>query len=700
VAQNTSRWKVASRPALRGELTDFLASWRPRLHETSRSGPIDGAGRATAPCGRPITAHPPRPIVSVIVPCFNAARFLGQTLQALTNQSMPPHEVIVVDNGSGDASPAIAACFGPLVRLVHEPRRGANHARIAGARHASGEALMFLDADDLIDPYTIEALAVALAHEPEAVAICPWRRLVWEGASDDPEPGTGAAGCWFPAPPTCARRSPEDDDLAAWLSGWWHPPCSVLWSRTAFMRSGGWDPELSVNQDGDLMMRGLVAGNRIAMTRVGTGFYRRLPGKSTSVSSGRSRHDAVADRIGVLERIEGLLAARRMHGAYVPALRRAWRLLAQDGAQAYPEHAWACGAAISRLDGPEAARAPTPLRWDQPAPVLGVPHARRAPSPKPLRALQAQPLVSVVIPTYNRSALVTDAIRTVLAQDYPALEVLVVDDASTDDTPARVAGLADERVRLIRQPVNGGVARARNRGMDAARGEIIAFLDSDDEWLSRDKLSRQVALLMAAPRRTALVYGGQEVRDRSGNTVYVGASAEGRVFETMLARNVLTGFSLNGVMRREVFETIGGFDPRLPAIEDWDFLIRATRFFDVAAVDAPLCLYRDDTETDGAGKRRSMRFSANMKARKMLYRRYRIDMRETGAEVAFLKDSARRHLGAGLRGRYPAAAALLRAIRREPFRLDLYVWMVTFALPRTLAHPLRQRFSGDMPTIG
>jgi hypothetical protein len=95
-----------------------------------------------------------------------------------------------------------------------------------------------------------------------------------------------------------------------------------------------------------------------------------------------------------------------------------------------------------------------------------------------------------------------------------------------------------------------------------------------------------------------------------------------------------------------------------------------------------------------------MRFSANMKARQMLYRRYRLDMRESGAEVAFLKDSARRHLGAGLRGRYPAAEALLRAIRREPFRLDLYVWMVTFALPRTIAHPLRQRFSGDMPTIG
>jgi O-antigen biosynthesis protein len=582
VAQGISRWKIVSRSARRAQFADFVVSLPARVPQARRFRLMNGTDRATAAGGRPAAHRAPPPSVSVIVPCFNAARFLGQTLHAVANQTMLPHEVIVVDNGSDDESPAIAARFGPLVRIVHEPRRGANHARIAGARLASGEALMFLDADDLIDPYTIEALALALAREPDAVAVCPWRRLVWEGASDVPELGTGASGCWFPAPPTCARRSPEDDDLAAWLSGWWHPPCSVLWSRTAFLRSGGWDPELSVNQDGDLMMRGLVAGNRIAMTRAGTGFYRRLPGAGTSLSAGRFRHEAVADRIGVLQRIEGLLAARRMHEAYVPALRRAWRLLAGDGAQACPEHARACAGAIARLEGPEEARAPAPRRWNRPAPVLGTPPARGGPPSEPLPSQQAQPLVSVVIPTYNRAELVIDAIRTVLAQDYPALEVLVVDDASTDDTAARVAGLGDERVRLIRQRVNGGVASARNRGMDAARGEIIAFLDSDDEWLSRDKLSRQVALLMAAPRRTALVYGGQEVRDGSGGTVYVGARAEGRVFETMLARNVLTGFSLNGVMRREVFETIGGFDPRLPAIEDWDFLIRATRFFDVA----------------------------------------------------------------------------------------------------------------------
>ena len=636
--------------------------------------------------------------VSVIVPCLDGERYLAQTLTSVVNQTRPPLEVLVVDNGSRDRSAELANAFGPPVRLLQEPRPGAANARIAGAAAARGEALMFLDADDLIAPDTLAALSRALSAEPSEVAICPWRRWVWAGPPDDPTPGLGPRGCWLAAPASCAPHR-SNDDLSAWLSGWWHPPCSVLWSRRAYLRSGGWDGDITVNDDGDLMLRGLVAGNRLLRTSGGMGFYRRLPGGG-SVSAGRFRRDGVRDSIAVIQRIEGLLAAGGNHERYVGPLAEAYRLVGEGGAAPFADMAEACHAAIARLRGPKARRAPRPTPWKRPPLVLG---AARTVAKSVVTARSAgrtaAPLVSVVIPTWNRADMVLRAVASVQAQHYPALEILVVDDASDDDTVERVARLDDSRVRLIRQAENGGVARARNRGMAEARGELIGLLDSDDEWLP-DKLSRQVARLARASRRTGIVCGGVEVFGPAGLTITLRPRAEGRVFDRILARNILPGFCSNGLMRREVMASIGGFDPSLPAIEDWEFLIRATRLFDVAQVDAPLSRYHDGPSVDLAAQRRSLQFAANMQARMMLYRRYRQDMRAAGAEIAFLKDSARRHLAAGARGRWPASEALLRALRREPWRLDLYAWLVSFGLPRGIAKPLRRRFSADMPEVG
>ena len=107
-------------------------------------------------------------------------------------------------------------------------------------------------------------------------------------------------------------------------------------------------------------------------------------------------------------------------------------------------------------------------------------------------------LVSTIIPTYNRSQDVVVAVQSALDQTYPAdlHEILVIDDGSTDDTAEVLARFGD-RIRYVRKP-NGGVSAARNHGIDLARGEAIAFLDSDDTW-APDKIARQVALLQARP---------------------------------------------------------------------------------------------------------------------------------------------------------------------------------------------------------
>ncbi|MGF1630926.1 MAG: glycosyltransferase family 2 protein [Kiloniellaceae bacterium] len=124
-----------------------------------------------------------------------------------------------------------------------------------------------------------------------------------------------------------------------------------------------------------------------------------------------------------------------------------------------------------------------------------------------------EPLVSVVIPNFNREAELQRAVDSVLTQDYPELEVIVVDDASTRPIRLDLAPAAREIVRWIPLERNGGGATARNAGIDAAAGEVIAFLDSDDVWTS-DKLTRQLAAYMADGRPRDAVYYSQVVLDR------------------------------------------------------------------------------------------------------------------------------------------------------------------------------------------
>ena len=112
--------------------------------------------------------------------------------------------------------------------------------------------------------------------------------------------------------------------------------------------------------------------------------------------------------------------------------------------------------------------------------------------------MTASPLISVILPTYNRAHTLMRAVTSVLNQDYREIELIVVDDASTDGTTELLESIADPRLRVIRHDHNKGVAGATNTGIQAARGEIIAFQDSDDEWLD-GKLSHQMARLAAAP---------------------------------------------------------------------------------------------------------------------------------------------------------------------------------------------------------
>jgi glycosyltransferase involved in cell wall biosynthesis len=197
-------------------------------------------------------------------------------------------------------------------------------------------------------------------------------------------------------------------------------------------------------------------------------------------------------------------------------------------------------------------------------------------------------LVSVVIPTHNRAWCLAEAVDSVLAQEFRDFELIVVDDGSADDTPLLLEGYGDA-IRVLRRG-NRGVSAARNDGIAAARGELIAFLDSDDLWLP-GKLARQVAFFASHPE--ALICQTEELWVRNGRRVNPGKRHRkrgGMIFEPSLD---LCLVSPSAVMaRRGLFERVGLFDESLPACEDYDLWLRVSRRFPVHLIETALIVKR------------------------------------------------------------------------------------------------------------
>lgn len=206
------------------------------------------------------------------------------------------------------------------------------------------------------------------------------------------------------------------------------------------------------------------------------------------------------------------------------------------------------------------------------------------------------PRVSVVIPAFNRADLIGETLRTVLAQTFNDLEVLVVDDGSTDGTADAVRSFGSP-VRYIYQQ-NRGQGAARNTGITAATGELIAFVDSDDVW-EPDKLERQIAALAAKPD-CPWVYCDAYVFDHlTGSRDYLYSRLcrphVGHVARPLLMCDFVA--SPTPVVRRDVFDDVGLFDELTPQVEDWDMWLRIAARYPVAYVPAALAGYRKHQAT-------------------------------------------------------------------------------------------------------
>lgn len=227
--------------------------------------------------------------------------------------------------------------------------------------------------------------------------------------------------------------------------------------------------------------------------------------------------------------------------------------------------------------------------------------------------------VSVVITTFNQASYIGEALGSVLVQTYPLHQIILVDDGSRDDTRAVVAPYRD-RIRYVRQ-ANHGVAGARNAGVAAADGDLIAFLDGDDVW-APDKVERQVAAAAAYPAAALIATDGVEFegeQDLGGHLLGRGVrerlagrvSMEWDCYDSLVARNLIPTTSQVAVPRWAL-ERVGASDRRYATGSDWDLYLRLARDHPFAFVAERLVRWRYVSgSASGAGEQRVLRWAVD-----------------------------------------------------------------------------------------
>ena len=197
--------------------------------------------------------------------------------------------------------------------------------------------------------------------------------------------------------------------------------------------------------------------------------------------------------------------------------------------------------------------------------------------------------VSVIIPTYNRAGTIKRSIESVLNQTHDELEVIVVDDGSKDETQEIVESIDDSRVRYIKLEKNQGVAHARNYGVSQAKYDMIAFHDSDDAW-RKDKLEKQIKKYNENPD-AVLVYCPYENHRDDFSARFPSEDEnleelEGDIYYYLMLRNTIGAPTI--LMRKDIFNKIGGFDESFLTIEDWDFAVKASKLGKISYVNEAL----------------------------------------------------------------------------------------------------------------
>lgn len=277
-----------------------------------------------------------------------------------------------------------------------------------------------------------------------------------------------------------------------------------------------------------------------------------------------------------------------------------------------------------------------------------------------------QPLISIIIPTYNRAHLIGRSIKSVISQTYQNLDIIVVDDGSIDNTEEVVNSFQDSRIHYIKHENNRGVSAARNTGIKLAKGQYVAFQDSDDEWLP-EKLEKQLALFTQnnSPNLGLVVCGYSVIRETGTKRTY-------KRINPLSYKELLSHFTGYGeatqrfILKRDITSSELYFDENLPAWEEWDLLFRISRTCHIGVANEPLVKYyrHSGPHVDIPSNR--------IRARKMLIRKYSSELGSCSKGLSYAQwQLALDYFQTGNIER--VRLHLRKAIKANPWNLDYHL---------------------------
>jgi len=482
------------------------------------------------------------PSIAVIVPAYNAAATIGRTLEALRAQSIEDWEAIVVDDGSVDDTASVAGGVDDdRIRIVAIEHTGVSAARNRGIHESTAPIVTFVDADDGPESNWLQRLVEPFQAEHIGIVCCRGLRVFPDATATPVEfhedPRFGAVR--FQAGSFAARR-----DLVA----------------------VGFDERLAFGENTDI-------GGRLLREAETRGFEVATVDEALI----RWHVDPSREDARDADRLEAAEVTLRTHGETMSrrAVALHERLAAVNAAR--------IGHLRSARSHARAAVALEPLHWTNWATLAGAwvpllgdrwsrPSADRA--PRSLRdGPTTSPRVSVLMPVFNGEDTIEDAIESVLQQGFEDLELVVVDDGSTDRTPTIVdRWRSDDRVTVLTNARNEGLVAALDRGLAACRGALVARLDADD-LAAPTRLQRQAAAFEDDPR-LALCATAYDRLSGSGELLKhsVPPSTHAELAAAMMAGNRLQHSSV--MFRRDVVQSIGGYDPDWFPVEDYDLWLR------------------------------------------------------------------------------------------------------------------------------
>lgn len=302
--------------------------------------------------------------------------------------------------------------------------------------------------------------------------------------------------------------------------------------------------------------------------------------------------------------------------------------------------------------------------------------------------MSASPKVSVILPTYNRGHLIEKSIKSVLNQSYNNLELIIVDDCSSDKTEIKIQEIKDNRLVYIRNQRNLGPSKSRNNGIKLSTGDLIAFQDSDDEW-HLDKLQKQVALLQKSTNDVAAVYCGMEFFD---------LKSEKKIGEELREMNFKEAY-INGsffftpanvtvLIKKDVLNDVGYFDDRLFADEDTELAIRVTKKYNYAFLNEVLVrVNRNHNQLTGNAKN-----YAN--AKEIIYEKHR-DYLSSKNLFHLCKEIANYYI---LKDDYKKANEFVRkSLMHEKNLLTFFQYLALNFSPFLIRYAFKRKYKYGMP---